>query len=352
MGRTMERAGIGRGVFYQWYVPRVKAIVIVTSGSGKGVLDLREVPTPEPARGEVRVRVCATAVNRADLLQVRGAYPAPHDAPQDIPGLELAGVVDAVGPGVDALAVGDRVFGLVGGGSYAEYILCHELALAKMPDGLSFRDAAAIPEAFVTAYDAMVTQAELGPGELVLVHAVGSGVGTAAVQIARAMGATAIGTARTQAKLERARELGMAHGVLVDKGDKPAFAGAVKAAIGGRGVDVVVELVGGAYVPEDVACVAPRGRIVVVGLLAGARAELDLRPLLSKRIELRGTVLRARPLDEKIAATRLFARHLVPLFARGELRAVVDRVFPLADAAAAHAYVASNDGFGKVVLEV
>ncbi len=327
----------------------MKAIVIAAPG-GPEQLVLREVPTPSPSKGEVRVRVRASAVNRADLLQRMGVYPAPADSPQDVPGLELAGTVDALGEGVTRLAVGDRVFGLVGGGAYAEYVTAHERTLARMPAGLAWSAAAAIPEAFITAYDAMVTQAHLASGETVLVSAVGSGVGTAAVQIARAIGAVAIGTSRTQDKLGRATALGMRHGLTVGKDGK--FADAVRKLTGGTGVDVVLELVGGAYVEESIACMAQRGRLVLVGLLAGPRADADLGAILRKRLEVRGTVLRARPLEEKILAAQTFERHIVPLIATGALVAIVDKTFPLADAAAAHAHVASNDGFGKTVLEV
>jgi putative PIG3 family NAD(P)H quinone oxidoreductase len=326
----------------------MKAIVIAQPG-GPETLELREVPTPEPERGEVRVRVRATAVNRADLLQRMGMYPAPPDAPKDIPGLEWAGEIDAVGGGVTDWKAGDRVFGLSGGGSYAEQLIAPARAVARMPEKLSFEDAAAMPEAFITAWDAMVTQCVLGAGETVLVQAVGSGVGTAAVQIARAIGARSIGTARTADKLERARALGMTDGIWVEGGK---FADAVRSHTGGRGADVVLELVGGNYVNEDLRCVSPLGRIVVVGLLAGPRVELELPLLMHKRITLRGTVLRARPLEEKIAATQAFARHVVPLIEAGALRAVIDRVLPLSQAGDAHAYVASNEGFGKVVLKV
>lgn len=320
----------------------MKAIVIARPG-GPEVLELREILAPTPARGEVRVRVHATAINRADLLQRMGAYPAPPDAPQDIPGLEYAGVIDALGEGVTGWQVGDRVFGLCGGGAYAEQLVTHARAVARMPDGLSFTDAAAVPEAFVTAWDAMVTQAHLGAGETVLISAVGSGVGCAAVQLARAVGARSVGTARTAGKLERARALGLDVGVVPDDG---RFARAVGAP------DVIVELVGGAYLAEDLACIAPRGRLVLVGLMAGARAELDLGLVLRKRVSLTGTVLRSRPLEEKIAAMQAFSRHVVPLIERGAIAPVVDRVMPLEEAAAAHAYVASNESFGKVVLAV
>ena len=319
----------------------MKAVVIARPG-GPEVLELHEVATPEPGRGEVRVRVRATAVNRADLLQRMGAYPAPPDAPADIPGLEFAGEIDALGDAAGDWKVGDRVFGLCGGGAYAEALVAHGRALARMPDQLSFTDAAAVPEAFITAWDAMVTQARLAAGESVLIHAVGSGVGTAAVQIARVIGARSVGTARTPDKLERARALGLDSGVLVEGGK---FAGAVGP------VHVVLELVGGQYLAEDLACLLPRGRVVLVGLMAGVRADLDLGALLRKRLTIQGTVLRSRPLEEKIEATQAFVRHLVPLLARGALRPVVDRVMPLAEAGAAHTYVASNQGFGKTVLE-
>jgi NADPH:quinone reductase len=322
----------------------VKAVVISRFG-GPEVLRLEERPVAEPAGDEVRVRVRATAVNRADLLQRQGKYPAPPDAPADIPGLEFAGEVEKVGPLAGDLNVGDRVFGLTGGGGYAEQIVVHARTVARIPDRLSFTEAAAVPEAFITAWDAAVTQAGLTAGETVLIHAAGSGVGTAAVQIARAIGARSIGTARSPHKLELARALGLDVAIPVVDG---RFAEAVRAA---GGADVVLELVGGSYLAEDLLCVAPRGRILLIGTMAGAQAELDLGTILRRRLTLRGTVLRARPLEEKIAAVQTFARHVVPLLERGVLRPVVDRVWPLAAAAEAHAHVAANDGFGKVVLE-
>ena len=326
----------------------MKAIVITQFG-GPEVLELRDVPSPLPSRGEVRVRVRATAVNRADLLQRMGAYPAPAGAPKDIPGLEYAGEVDALGEDVTELAVGDRVFGLTSGGAYAEQVIVHAREAVRMPANLSFIDAAAIPEAFITAYDAMVTRGRLASGERVLISAVGSGVGTAAVQLVKALGATSVGTARTEDKLARAKALGLDEGI-VPKG--ATFADAVRERTNGEGVDLVLELVGGAYVAEDLACVRAKGRVVLVGLMAGVRADIDLGMLLRKRVELSGTVLRARPLEEKIAAARSFERHVVPLFAAGKLASVVDRTLPLAQASRAHEVVASNETFGKVVLVV
>ncbi len=325
----------------------MQAIVISKPG-GPEVLTLVERPDPEPSRGEVRVRVRAPAVNRADLLQRMGAYPAPPDAPQDIPGLEIAGEVDAVGPDVERLAVGDRVFGLVGGGGYAERIVSHERALAKIPDGMSFEEAGAVVEAFVTAHDAIVTQGELKSGEPLLVHAIGSGVGTAAAQLGRALGAFVIGTARTKDKLDRARALGMDVGIDAGGG---TFADAVRVAHPG-GAAVVLELVGGNYVAEDLRCVQTLGRIVLVGLMAGTKADVDLGLVLRKRVRIFGTVLRARPIEEKIAAMRAFETQVVPLLARGTVKPIIDCVMPLADVARAHARMTRNEGFGKIVLRV
>jgi NADPH:quinone reductase len=325
----------------------MRAIAISKPG-GPDVLTLVEREAPQPSRGEVRVRVRGTAVNRADLLQRMGAYPAPPDSPPDIPGLEIAGEVDALGPGVERLKVGDRVFGLVGGGGYAEQIVSHERALAKIPDDLSFEDAAAVPEAYCTAHDAIVSQANIKSGERLLVHAVGSGVGTAAVQLARALGVTVIGTARQADKLDRAKALGMDHGIVAEGGK---FADAVRA-VAPDGVSVVLELVGGNYVAEDLRCVETLGRIVLVGLMAGTKGDIDLGLVLRKRARIFGTVLRARPLEEKIAVMRAFEAQVVPLIARGVCKPIVDCVMPLADAARAHERMQSNAGFGKIVLAV
>jgi len=323
----------------------VRAIAIQKPG-GPEVLTVVERPLPEPSRGEVRVRVRATAVNRADLLQRMGAYPAPPDAPPDVPGLEIAGEVDAVGPDVRRLAIGDRVFGLVGGGGYAEAVVAHERALARIPERLSFEQAAAVPEAFITAHDAIVGQAGLAGGESLLVHAVGSGVGTAAVQLGRALGAFVIGTARTAEKLERARPLGLDAGVVAEGG---RFADAVRKIAEPA---VVLELVGGGYLAEDLRCLRTLGRIVLVGLLAGRRHEVDLDLVLTRRARILGTVLRSRPLEEKLAVMRVFEEQVVPLLARGKLEPVIDTVMSLDQAAAAHERMASNEGFGKIVLRV
>ncbi|XXS99477.1 NAD(P)H-quinone oxidoreductase [Sorangium sp. So ce363] len=327
---------------------KMRAVVIREPG-GPEVLEVREVDAPEVPDGHVRVAVRFAGVNRADLLQRLGFYPAPPGAPQDVPGLEYSGVVEATGKGARRFAPGDRVFGLLAGGAYAERVVAHEREVAPVPDGLTDEEAAAVPEAFVTAYDALVTRARLAPGERALVHAVGSGVGTAGLQIARALGCFVVGTSRTQDKLDRCRELGLHAGIATSGA---TFADEVLKATGGAGVDVVLELVGGAYVGEDLKACALKARIALVGLTAGASTELDLRELLRKRVELFGTVLRSRPLEEKIAAAQVLERNISPWLASHAVRPVVDRVFPIGDAAAAHIYVASNASFGKVLLQL
>lgn len=323
--------------------------VIIRKPGGPETLELTDILAAAPQRGEVRIRVKATAVNRADVLQRMGKYPPPPDCPANVPGLEYAGEIDAVGEGAIDFKVGDRVFGLIGGGSYSEFITTHWRTVSRMPSGLSFEEAAALPEACVTAYDAMISQCRLQPGETVLIHAVGSGVGTAAVQIARAMGAITIGTTRTESKLAKAFELGMDHGIEAPLGK---FAERVLEITDGLGTDVVLELNGGAYLKEDVACTSVKGRIIVVGLLAGATAELDLARVLSRRIEIRGTTMRARPLEEKIAAARLLSRNIVPLVEKQLIKPVIDKVFKLEQAGQAHRYLETNNSYGKVVLSV
>lgn len=326
----------------------MRAIVIREPG-GPDVLELREVPDPEVPFGHVRVRVHAAGINRADLLQRAGFYPAPPGAPRDIPGLEYAGTVEALGAGATRFAVGDRVFGLVAGGAYAELVVAHEREIVPIPPGVGDLEAAAAPEALVTAYDALVVRGHLAPGERVLVHAAGSGVGTAAIQIARALGCFVVGTSRTADKLDRCKELGMSAGVVPEKG---AFAKQVMDATGGRGVDVVIDLVGGDYVRESIGACASRARLVLVGLTGGASATLPLGEVLRKRLEIVGTVLRSRPLEEKIEAARMLEKSLAPWLAEGRVKAVVDRTYPLAKAGEAQAYVAENTSFGKVLLTI
>ncbi len=324
----------------------MRAIVITEPGE-PDVLEEQEREAPEPGRGEIRVRVAATALNRADLLQRRGRYPAPAGAPSDVPGLEYAGVVDALGPDVQRWSGGERVMGLVGGGGYAEYVVVHEREAVPVPERLSLEEAAAVPEAFITAHDALFTRLGLGSGETVLIHAVGSGVGTSALQLAGAAGATAIGTSRSGWKLERARELGLAHALEVRGG---SFAGDVARVTEGRGVDAVLDLVGADYLADNLEVLAVLGRMVHVGTVSGARAELDLSMVLRKRLTLVGTALRARPLEQKIEATRRFERHVLPLLAAGRVSPVLDCVVPMGQVREAHAAMEANESFGKLVL--
>jgi putative PIG3 family NAD(P)H quinone oxidoreductase len=324
----------------------MRAVVIREPG-GPEVLEVRELPSPAPPYAHVRVRTRYVGVNRADLLQRLGAYPAPPGVPRDIPGLEYVGVVDALGEGARRFTVGERVFGLVAGGAYAEELIAHEDEIVRVPASLGDEEAASIPEAFVTAYDAMVVRGGLQPGERVLISAAGSGVGTAAVQIARALGCTGIGTSRTAEKLERAKALGLDVAIVATDGK---FAKEVLAATGGAGVDVVLELVGGRYVAENLEACAPLARVVLVGLTGGRSCELDLGAVLRKRVSITGTVLRSRPLQEKLAAARLLEKNLAPWLAQGRVRGCVDRVFPLARAGEAHAYLATDASFGKVLL--
>lgn len=295
------------------------------------------------------VRVRATALNRADLLQRAGRYPAPPGSPADIPGLEIAGEVADVGAAATRWRAGDRVFGIIGGGGNAEFATLHEDELARVPDGMSWEDAAAVPEAFITAHDALVTQAALRSGERVLVHAVGSGVGLAAIQLARTLGGLPFGTARSADKIERARAFGLDAGAVIGAADE--MAAAVRA-WNAPGVDVALDLVGGDWLAATVECMAMRGRIVLIGLLAGRSATLNLGTVLTRRLQIRGTVLRSRSAREKADATAAFARDVLPLLGSGQVRPVVDSVFPLERIAEAHALLESNRTFGKVVLRI
>ena len=328
----------------------MRAVHIVSHGGGVEALSVREVARPGAATANrVCVRVHAAGLNRADILQRMGKYPAPVGYSQEIPGLEFAGTVEQVGEEVRSLQVGQRVFGITAGGAQAEYVVVPEDTLAVVPDNLRWAEAAGVPEVFITAHDALFTQAGLKMGERVLVHAVGSGVGTAAVQLAHAAGATAYGTSRTFEKLERARPYGLDEAVAVGN-DPTAFACAVSEWTAGEGVNVILDLVGGSYLAANVEALAPRGRLMFVGTTGGASASLNLGIVMSKRLRLMGTMLRGRSLEEKARATRLFAAHVVPLLANGGVRPVIDRVYPIAEVRAAHERLESNESFGKVVL--
>ena len=320
--------------------------VVIEPQADVGTVSLKDVPKPIPGPGEILARVCTSGINRADLLQLRGKHAAPEGWPKDILGMEFSGVVEALGTDTNRWKVGDRVMGLLGGGGYAEYVTTHGSTVMPVPDDMSEHDAGAIPEVFMTAFDAAVLQMELGAGEVILIHAVGSGVGTAAVQIGRALGAITIGTSRTPEKLEAASALGLDDGVLGDA-DWPEK---VLAVTKGRGVDVILDLVGGPYLEGNQRVIAPRGRHIVVGVPGGASAQIDLRAMMARRVTMRGTVLRGRPVQEKAMLTRAFEDRLLSFFSIGELKPVIHGVFAPEDAAVAHEVMASNENFGKLLL--
>lgn len=325
--------------------------VIITRPGGPEVLEVRSVPTPTPSADYVLVRIRAAGVNRADILQRRGHYPAPPGSPQDIPGMEFAGEVAASGPDAHMWRVGQRVFGIAAAGCYAEYLVVHERVLMEVPANLSWVEAGSVPEVFITAHDGLWKQAALRPSETVLITAVGSGVGIAAVQLVRAINAIPYGTSRNAGKLDRARRLGMEDGVTIDE-TLSALPAAVEGWTSARGVDVVLDGVGGKYVTAAIRALAPHGRLIMLSQSAGSTAELDLRTALPRRLTLRGSTLRMRPLEGKIQASRAFADEVVPLFARGLLHTVIDAEFPLERVSEAHALLESNQTFGKVVLKL
>ncbi|HTC23882.1 MAG TPA: NAD(P)H-quinone oxidoreductase [Gemmatimonadales bacterium] len=321
--------------------------VVFTAAGGPEVISIREVPTPSPGPGQIRVRVRAAGLNRADIYQRRGGYAAPPGWPADIPGLEYAGDVDALGPGVTSWRVGDRVMGLVGGGGQAGAVVVSEREVLPLPANLSYAEGAAIPEVFYTAYDALVNRGRLAAGERVLIHAVGSGVGTAAAQIAKHLGATVIGTSRSQEKLARAAAYGVEVGIDTSR---TAFVGAV-----GDPVHLVLDVLGASALADNLSLLATRGRLVLLGLMAGRRAEIDLEPLLHRRLEIIGSVMRTRSSEERAALAAQFRERLLPLFeARNGppvLRPVVERVYPMERLAEAHAVMERNENFGKLVGE-
>jgi tumor protein p53-inducible protein 3 len=324
----------------------MKAILIANDGSG--TLSWADAPTPTPGPHDVVVDVHATAVNRADLLQRRGFYPPPPGE-SEILGLEAAGVVASVGAQVARCRVGDRVCCLLAGGGYAEQVVVHEAMALPIPDGLEFVEAAAIPEAFYTAFVNVVQEASLAAGERVLIHAGASGVGTAAIQLVKARGGVVYVTAGSAEKLARCTALG-ADAAIDYKTER--FADRIAELTEKRGVDVILDCVGGSYLEANVASLRARGRLVVIGLMGGTKAEINLGLLVARRLRVIGSVLRTRSLAEKIAITEAFRAEVLPLFESGKLKPLVDQVYPIADAAAAHDHVAANRNFGKVVLQV
>jgi len=327
----------------------MKAVYIREFG-GPENLELREVDDPAKPKGtEVLIRVKAAGLNRADILQVQGLYPPPPGYSPDIPGMEFAGEIVETGPDAKTFSIGNRVFGITAGEAQAELLTVDESVVAKIPDSLSYTEAAAIPEVFITAHDAIFTQADLRAGESILIHAVGSGVGLAALQLAKAKGCRTFGTSRTKDKLDKCAEFALDVPILVNKDAK--FSETIKAETSGEGVNVILDLVGGSYFGENLSSIAVKGRLMLVGLTGGRSAQFELGSALYKRITIKGTVLRGRSIAEKAEAVRAFAADVVPLLENGQIRPNLDKTFSADKACDAYKYLASNESFGKVVLE-
>jgi len=308
--------------------------IVFTGAGGAEVMELEERPDPVPGSDEVLVAATHSGINPADVSQRAGNYPPPPGAPADVPGLEVSGTVVAYGENVAEWREGDRVFGLVGGGGLADRVRVHARHVARVPDRLNDEQAAAAPEAFITAHDAAFTQGGLRPGERLLVNGANGGVGLAGVQLGVASGARVLATVRSDAVHERLEGMG-AELVTLDEA---------------RGVDVVLELVGGPNIPADLQALATQGRIVVVSSAAGESVELPIRLLMGRRATMRGTLLRARPIEQKAAAVQAFAREVVPLLESGAVEPVIDRVFPAEQAAEAFDHIQQPGKFGKVLL--
>lgn len=325
----------------------MKAITVDTPGD-EDAMKLGEVPAPELQPESLRIRVVASAVNRADLLQRQGLYPPPPGA-SPVLGLECAGEVIEVAEGVSGWQPGDRAMALLAGGGYAEEVVVHAGSAMHVPERLTLAEAAAVPEVFLTVFLNVFQLGGLAAGGAALVHGGGSGIGTAAIQLVKAAGATAIVTAGSEEKCARCRELGADVAVNYRSGD---FSAEAKEATSGRGVDVVLDSIGAPYVKGNLDALALGGRLVLIGLMGGAKAELNLGALLMRRLSVIGSTLRARPVEEKAEIVSGFVARFGAALASGEIGPVVDRRFPLAEAAAAHRLVKASEHFGKVVLEV
>jgi putative PIG3 family NAD(P)H quinone oxidoreductase len=325
----------------------VKAIIRTDDG-GPEVLQLGEIPSPNPTETQVLVDVHATALNRADMIQRRGGYPPPP-GDSEVLGLEIAGTVSAVGRAVKEVSKGDRVFGLVGGGGYAEQAVIDYRMAMPMPDEWTFEQAAAVPEVFFTASDNIFTQGELSAGETILIHAGGSGVGTAGVQISHHAGAKVFITAGTPEKIENCKALGAEEGINYKESD---FVAEILRLTDRQGVDVVVDFIGATYLERNLSVLKTKGRLLQLGLISGSVTEINLNTVMRNRLRLIGSVLRTRSLDEKIDVTQRFMDRWLPELASGKIQPIVDTVFPLAHVQEAHAYMEANRNFGKIILKV
>lgn len=322
---------------------------VITKPGGPEVFEIQEIDDPKFGNEEVLVQVKASALNRADTLQRKGRYPAPIGIRSDVPGLEMAGIILNVGSLVQGFSPGERVFGLLGGGGYAQKVVTNQNMIAHIPDNLSFEEAASIPEVFITAFDAIVNQCQLEMGESLLIHAVGSGVGTAAVQIAKSLGVRTYGTSGSDLKLSLAKDLGLDVSINYNKDD---FFDVINKESDGKGVDVVLDVIGAPYWHKNVQVLASKGRLVLVGTMGGSSLEIDFGRLMQKRLKIFGTVLRARSMSEKMALNNQFVKNLLPLISSGKIRPIIDKIFPLENVSDAHRHMESNMNFGKIVLSI
>ena len=325
----------------------MRAVVITKYGDPE-VLSVVEVGKPQPNADEILVKVRATSLNRADLLQRMGFYPDPFPGTHEIPGLEFAGTVESCGEQVKSFKPGDQVMGIVSGGGYAEFLVVHEKQAMRVPTKVNFDDAGAIPEVFITAWDALVCQGNLKSGGWALVHAGASGVGTAAIQICKAIGANVIVTC-SSGKRDACLSLGADLAVDYKTED---FVEVCKHATNNHGVNVVLDVIGGEYLNRNVATLALKGTIVQVGLMGGGTTPFNIAALMPKRAQLIGTVLRPRPLEEKIAVTQRFINEMLPMFETGKLRPIIDSRYSLEDIASAHRYMETNASTGKIIIDV
>jgi NADPH2:quinone reductase len=329
-------------------VPAQMTVIAVRAPGGPEVLVPEQRGVPQPGEGEVLIKVAAAGVNRPDVAQRQGNYPPPKGA-TDIPGLEIAGEVVALGPGATRWKLGDKVMALVVGGGYAEYCPAHASHCLPIPGGLSMIEAAAIPETFFTVWHNTFERGRLKAGETLLVHGGSSGIGTAAIQLAKAFGAKVITTAGSPAKCDACRKLGADVAVNYKSED---FVAATKDATAGKGADVVLDMVGGDYIERNYEAAAVEGRIVQIAFLGSSKAKVDFRRLMLKRLTHTGSTLRARSVADKGAIARAVEEHVLPLVASGRVRPVIDSTFPLAQAAAAHARMETSQHIGKIVLTV
>ena len=322
--------------------------VLITQSGGPEVLRVAERATPVPGAAEVLVKVAAAGVNRPDVMQRKGVYPPPPGA-SDIPGLEIAGVVAAVGPGVASLSVGEPVCALVAGGGYAEYCVAPELQCLPVPKGLTMVEAASLPETFFTVWSNVFERGRLQPGESLLVQGGSSGIGVAAIQVARALGSRVFATAGSADKCAACERLGAERAVNYRTED---FGEVTKGLTGGRGVDVILDMVGGDYVPREIAALAEEGRLVLIATMGGTRSEVDLRAVMGRRLTITGSTLRARPVAFKGAIARALRERVWPLLEAGTVRPVVHATFPLDHAPEAHRVIEAGQHIGKIVLTV